>query len=161
MKKALFAFLIFISFQVHAHDLKTAIFQIYAIEHTCFISIKIDRYDLEQALLKDCTLSNLDSSHVQVDSLVINYLNDRLSIEFENQNAVLNYYELIFEDEYVTINGEFVGMIYYSDASLIVVKNTCLIDAIDGHENIIQLSLNNKKRSFRLNQDRQKTYIKY
>ncbi|MGL1887362.1 MAG: hypothetical protein OCD76_12685 [Reichenbachiella sp.] len=160
MKIILVLTVLLFSIPSNAHDLKTAFFQIYEIDEQCFIQVKLDRNDLEKALMAECNVHKvLDEAVIQ--SSVMNYLDDRLSISMDGQSTNLNYYEVTMDEDYFVVQGVFEGFNACVPIKKIAVRNTCLVDQVSGHNNIIQLTINDKKRSFRLNEDRVTTTIKY
>ena len=87
------------------------------------------------------------------------YVRKHFYLKFNGEFSVIRFSGITEEKDFISIEAtlhEITGSIKKID-----VLNTCLVNEIEGHSNLIQVALFGKKRYFRLDKDRIKTLIEY
>ena len=148
MRRLVFPALLFLTFNLNAHDIRLAYFE---------ISRDSDHYNLIIRFDRDDILNEL-GAFGDLNEAFGRYIDGHLSLIFDGHKVRWQVNEIQLEDLFVIVDCE---IAYNSDVKTINVWNTSLISSIDGHDNVVVLKLHNKNRSFRLNKQRQITVIRY
>jgi hypothetical protein len=144
----------------YAHDIHSALFQLSAADNVCFIDIRLDRIDLENAIDKECGISIQTLSTESKNTLIKQYILDRFWMNFDNKSVTYRLGSFTLDQDYISIRGV-IDDFDMSNPKKIDVFNTCLIDKVKKHNNLIHVNLNDQVRSFRLNKNRTQTTIAY
>ena len=135
------------------HDIRLAKFRVIAVDAGYELSINFDRSDLLESIYATRDYDNdvLQQTESYVKENLF-YLFDGDTVSYDLENI-----------EYTDTNIILTGAILTDKISVkeIRVGNTCLIDEVKGHMNIMEFFLNDKERFFRLDQVRTKTIVKY
>lgn len=133
-----------------SHDIQLAHFEIHQQKDKLIIEFAIDYDDI---------LSAHEGSNIELkDELLQDYIRSNFSLSI---NSIRQ--ELSFEN--MKINGDHINLIGKTSnldqaITTIDIENTCLLN-IEGHSNIVQFSLYEKKRDFLMNKDRTSIQITY
>lgn len=135
-------------------------FRLYADENSYHMEIRLDRENIEKAMNKDCVEGAFDLSRSEKLAQLEDYLHTNFQMKLNG--ASTDYEVLSFSNEkgYLVAHTVFDIQVEQKIAKIEVI-NTCLLDIVDGHDNIILVQLNDRVRSFRLNKKLQSTTIKY
>ena len=156
MKKIFILFLIPLVNFAFGHDIRMAIFEISENTTGLTIDISLDRADFLACLEKEF-LSEFSEENMK--ELSWTYLRRKLKIEIDE-------IEIAYDNEELTMNRNIIHLsanLKFNNHSIKQVKltNTCFVDIIEGHDNIMKLKLNDRLRSFRLNKKRTSTIASY
>ncbi len=114
--------------------------------------VSFDRVDILEAIYAN------PSQETEVIDKIEDYVQSRVSYSFDGQPASFDFESIEYTADMIILRG-------FLDAPLNVeeinVSNTCLVDDIDGHLNIMEFFLNDNKRYFRLHEGRTKTTVSY
>lgn len=149
------AFLLSMNFGF-GHDLKMAIFEIYEGKTGLEISISIDREVFLQTLKADCSETMLQN---EFEDAAWEYLDSHMKIFVNDQFGSFHIEEIEYGRQNMIITGSL--NVSVKEVREVRMTNTCLVDSIDGHDNIMKLNLGGRLRSFRLNEKRTATTAKY
>lgn len=146
-----------VHFFAFSHDVAIANFEISQDEDLLMLEVKIDKEDLENIYVeKDGEKIDL----IKENKFVQEYLDkhfylvvDRQKINFHLQDISKDNY---FYSIKLTSENKIAQFINH-----IQLKNTCLIDTVDKHSNIVSFQLNDKYRTFRLHEGRIRVEVKY
>ncbi|MEO9482531.1 MAG: DUF6702 family protein [Ekhidna sp.] len=140
----------------YSHDIKMAIFEISENESGLIISASLDKEDFLKTL---AATFPAEFPKGDIMGLAFEYLNDKLAININGACTSL----VINEIEFGRLNIHLKGSLKVGATKIreVEVRNTCMIDLFEGHDNIIKLKLNNRSRSFRLNKNRTSTTAFY
>lgn len=142
-----------------AHDLKLGFFQCYEEDQQFYLQVKLDREHLFAAI-QEAGLSP-NSQAADFKKAIFDYVSDHVSLSLNHQLAQLHFFLIEYDEEHIHLKAKIKDIDIHSPIQNIEVSNTCLVNEIDGHENIIQFDLNNRRRSFRLNKSRVQTTFNY
>ena len=156
MRRLLIIFLIPLINFGFGHDIRMAIFEISESSEGLTLKISIDKNDFYASLEKEFG-STFTANKLEELSWI--YLSKKLDIE-------INEIKVFFDSGETTIDTYNIHMTTTLNPKIdqvteIKMTNTCLIDSIEGHDNIMKLKLNNRVRSFRLNKKRTSTIASY
>lgn len=141
------------------HDLRMAIFEISEGENGLELSVSIDRDGFMTTLQENCNESLI---HHEFEDAVWEYLDSHMKIYVNDKLGKLDVGSIELGDQNIFINGalnvpdEIIGEIRE-----IRMTNSCLVETIEGHDNLMKLKINDRQRSFRLNKDRISTTATY
>jgi len=139
------------------HDIAMAVFNIELNDKLLTLNIKLDKEDLEGLLSVD-TENEIDLTHEV--SLVQEYVD-------KNFYLLTNDLKVNFRVESISKNDYFyhVKMISINQFEEVIssfqLKNTCLVETVNGHSNIINFKLNEQSRSFRMHKGRQRIEVQF
>lgn len=136
-----------------AHDVRMAVFEISEKNNAFDLFVRFDREDLLIALREYCPDYN------QLTDCFVEYMDSNLNLQFNGQPVELVYDKHLFEQDFVELNFQLKTS--ESLVKTIKVENTCMIQSMEGHLNIVKSMLNGRSRSFRLDKDRVETIIRY
>lgn len=132
-----------------SHNIRAAYFEISKAEQKYLLNVRFDRQDLLKEL----------GAFSQLDEAVNKYLEDHFSLQFDEKSVEFVVNEVTMDDLYIKWSG---GIAYPpQEFRRIKVWNTCLIDTIKGHSNLIVTKLYGRSRTFRLSSERLSTVIDY
>jgi hypothetical protein len=136
-----------------AHDLRVARFRITATVSGYDFNVNFDREDI----LKE--IYGQQKYEKKVINQITNYVEDHLRITIDDEPIAYELTEIEFTKDNILLRGKLLSAL--REIKKIDVQNTCLINQIDGHMNIMEFFLNDKERFFRLDKDRIRTTVKY
>lgn len=138
------------------HDIKMAIFNIYQNNLGLMVDITIDKEDFFKVAINK-NPKDMDSD--MLENIACGYFDSNLAVSVNGQCTNFSIDTIVVEGMVIHFSGS-LGKV---DAEIkeVNITNTCLIDDFSSHDNIVKLSLNDRKRSFRLNQDRTTTSVYY
>ncbi|WP_422361062.1 DUF6702 family protein [Reichenbachiella sp.] len=139
---------------IEAHDLNFGLFELFEDDQTYFMEIRLDKANLVKAVGNDVGTTKEDWN-----CALSQYLNDRMTLAINGENASLDYTSVEFQKEVIVISAKL--NLPNTQIKEISVSNTVLLETIENQTNIIKATFHDKKRSFRLNKDRVSTNIKY
>lgn len=155
MKKLLNILLLTICFFGYGHDIKMAIFEIYEGESSLEMSISLDKEDFLATLSTE--FHELTSENLEL--LAFQYLDSKIAININGECTTFTIDEVEFSDLNIHIRGSL--NIQINEVKEVQMTNTCMIELFKDHDNIMKLKLNDRTRSFRLNQNRTSTIATY
>lgn len=85
--------------------------------------------------------------HKNADSLLQNYLLEKLKIRINKKNSTLKYLGKEYEDDIVYFYLEIDSV---QSISTITIENIVLLEEFDDQQNVIKLNINDKKNTFYL-----------
>ena len=155
MKKSFLCFaMLLVLIVAQAHDFKLGEFHIKPLKNGGVeLDIKLDRYDLLEALRKECADYNY------LNTCFATYIKDHLKFKFDEQVIEMTLQDQEISDEFIELKFKLEGA--SSDVKNISIFNDVLIDQFEKQENVVNSHLYGKKRSFRLNKDRVRTTVEY
>lgn len=133
-----------------------AIFEISQNRHDLNMTVSVDKEDFLQTLLNEFPD---EYSSLKLPELALEYLKSKVYINVNGECASFEIEEVKYGDLNILIKGSL--NLSVEHVKEVTIRNTCMIDLFEGHDNIIKLKLNDLNRSFRLNQDRVSTVAKY
>ncbi|MCV9386522.1 DUF6702 family protein [Reichenbachiella ulvae] len=143
----------------YSHDLKLGFFQCYQINDNLYLQVKLDREEILEAVMKNGTTTT--SGKEDFKMAIFDYVKNRLALSFNDQSSQIQFFLIEYDEDHIHLRGHIKGFDPNQSIKNIAITNTCLIEEVDGQENIVQFDLNNKKRSFRLNKQHIQTEFNY
>ena len=139
------------------HDFAMANFQISQEKEGLVLNIKMDKENLENIYRnkegkKNETTIGDDFIQKYLDEHFILMVNDK-KVNFHLQGVSTNKY--FYKIEFSSLN-KFKEIIHK-----VQLKNTCLIDDVDNHSNLVNFKFNGKERTFRLHESRVRIDLEY
>jgi len=139
------------------HDVALATFNIQQEDKFLILNIKLDKEDLENILQTGATKT---ADLTKETKLLQQYVNQHFYLLVNDQKVNFQV-ELISQNDYfyhiqLSSNNEFEEFIRN-----VQLKNTCLIETVQGHSNIVNFNINEKSRSFRMHKDRKRIEVQY
>lgn len=134
-----------------AHDVPVAFFNISQSSDELKVLIEFHKADLKK-LVEHCPEAT------DFDGQVQDYLNTHFTM-YANDQLINWQYESSNQDHY-HYNISFVSP-FKEEITKVVIKNTCLIDKVLGHTNVIKADLNDTFRGFKMDQDRKSISFEY
>ncbi len=143
-------FLFTLLFTSPPHDIAMAKFDVIQNNETISLEVSFDREDLESTF----------GEHVEINEETVgNYLNKKTSWTFNNESPTIKVVSLSEDRLFYRVSCQFEGS--YSNIKKIKVQNTCLLEQVDGHSNIVSFEVNGKYRMFRMHEGRQEIFVGY
>ncbi|MEQ6167212.1 MULTISPECIES: DUF6702 family protein [unclassified Ekhidna] len=140
----------------YSHDIKMAIFEIYAGKSGLEMMVSLDREDflstLSQEFGSEITSENLEAHAFE-------YLQCKIAIQVNGECTSFTINKIKLSDFNIHLQGSL--NISVSEVTEIRMTNTCMVDLIPDQDNIMKLKLNDRIRSFRLNSNRTSTTAIY
>lgn len=136
------------------HDSKIALFDLFKENNSLELSMRLDLDDLAIALA-----ISPDFEPCEYAPQISDYILDRLKIKINDKAIDICISEQTKDEHYLEIKAS-LGITEYG-IKQIDVWNTCLIDNIEDHSNIVHARIREKTRSFRMNKDRTSISIIY
>ena len=155
MRRLLIIFLIPLVNFGFGHDIRMAIFEISERNEGLTLKVSMDKDDFYASLEKE--FSSLSADNIEELSWI--YLTKNLDIEVNETRVLFKTGEITFDTYNIHLTTTLNPKI--SRITKVKMTNTCLIDSIEGHDNIMKLKLNSRVRSFRLNKKRTSTIASY
>ncbi len=150
--------MVLLSSHVMAHELRIARFDIKSSERGYDLTIQMDRENILRALKNGCSESSITNTH-DLNAMIYAYIWDNFSMVIDGKSVDYKLLDIEFDDYFVVVNG------YFTTAQQpfrkMEVQNTCLIETLEKHNNIVRIIDRGQSRSFRLHEDRQSTVIEY
>ena len=109
------------------------------------MAIKIDRNDLINAI------SMTGDGSLSIENQIIKYISTRFKLTFNGTKVEIKMNKVEFEAEMIFIYGKLLTSV--SKVKNVEIFNSCL-HGLENQNNIVELDMNNKLRSFRLTNDR-------
>jgi len=130
------------------HDVPVAIFDMKIEDDGITMNVKLDKEDLEEAIIFqfDQTISQ---------ELIEQYILKNTEWTINEKKITLKINTIQKDNEHYLIKMDF--PIIKEKLESMSIYNTCLVNEIDSHSNIIYLRYQNEKRGFRLDKDRKRT----
>lgn len=148
------ALLCFGTIEVSAfHDLRVARFRITATSEGYDFDINFDREDI----LKE--IYSTQKYQPEVIDQITKYIENHVTIHIDDEAIKYELTEIEYTEETILLKGKLLSDL--RPIKKIDVSNTCLINQIEGHLNIMEFFLNDKERFFRLDKDRIRTTVAY
>lgn len=135
------------------HDLRVARFRITATATGYDFNINFDREDILE------TVFRTQKYQSEVIDQISKYIEDHVTISMDDETVTFELTEIEYTEENILLKGKLLSG--PKEIEKIDVSNTCLINRIDGHLNIMEFFLNDKERFFRLDKDRIRTTVTY
>ena len=135
------------------HDIRLAKFRITEVGSGYELSINFDRSDLLESIYASRDYEN--DVLLQAEA----YVKENLHYLFDGDTVLYDLEEIEYTENNIVIKGKILAD--KLSVTEINVVNTCLVDEVKGHMNIMEFFLNDKERFFRLDQARTKTIVKY
>lgn len=139
-----------------SHDIRMAVFEIYAGSDGLEMRVSADRYNFIQTLKTEFPHSFCAD---QMEQISMQYLESKLTIEIDGECSSFEITSIQYSDENIFIKGSL--NLKLNEVRQVKMTNTCMIDLLPGHDNIMKLKLNDRIRSFRLNSKRISTVALY
>ncbi len=156
MKKILSLFLILILSSGFSHDIRMAIFEISDSSEGLTMRVSLDRTDFLNTLKNEFPIKFTSEN---INQLMWLYIRDRVHIEVNKNETAFQISEIEYGDNNIYLKGPL--NLKIDDIKEVRLTNTCMVDVIKGHDNIMKLKLNDRTRSFRLNEKRTTTLAAY
>lgn len=135
------------------HDLRVARFRITATDFGYKFNVNFDREDI----LKE--IYSTQKYQKEVIAQITQYIEKHVSINIDGESVNYELTEIVYTEENILLKGKLISEV--RTIKKIDVSNTCLINKIEGHLNIMEFFLNDKERFFRLDKDRIRTTVTY
>ena len=135
------------------HDIKMARFRVEKQTSGYEISVAFDRVDILEAVYSQPV------ERVEVIEQIEAYVKPRVTYRIDGRAIPYQFESIEYTKENIILTGTIKVPIGRVDE--IEVENTCLIQEIDGHLNIMEFFMNDNKRYFRLHEGRTKTTVTY
>lgn len=136
-----------------SHDLRVARFRITATSTGYDFDVNFDREDILNEIY------STQKYESKVIDQIAKYIKSNVSIIIDEKEVAYELTEIEYTEENILLKGKLISGL--REIKNIEVKNTCLINRIDGHLNIMEFFLNDKERFFRLDKDRIRTTVTY
>ncbi|MEM9328263.1 MAG: DUF6702 family protein [Bacteroidota bacterium] len=135
------------------HDVKMARFTVEEQNENYEIAVSFDRVDILEAIYGRPTES------IEVLDQIGDYVERRVAYKFDGRPVPFQLDAIEYTKDNILLNG----IIHAPGGTVhtIEVENTCLLDEVDGHMNIMEFFLSNHRRYFRLHEGRTKTIVDY
>lgn len=156
MNRVLCTALLFISGLGFCHDIKMAVFEIFQGPAGLQMNISADRLYFNEILKREFPETFPERKFEQ---MARDYIQDRVEIFINDECTSYEFEEVTYDNDNVYFKGP-LGF-KTERISEVTMINTFMIDVIKGHDNLMRLDLNDRKRSFRLNVDRTRTIAEY
>lgn len=135
------------------HDLRVARFRITATATGYDFNINFDREDILEEIY------SVEKYESEVIDQISTYIKQHVSISIDEEAVAYELTVVEYTEENILLHGK---LLYESrDIRKIDVQNTCLINRIDGHLNIMEFFLSDRERFFRLYKDRIAASVTY
>lgn len=142
----------------YSHDIKMAIFEISRQYNGYIMEVSLDKADFERSLLTTYPVLQQSDDPDLRKHFIREYLYNNFQLHINAQCQEMRIEKITHQEEYVKLAIE---LPYIGTVKEINVFNTCLIDYNPGHMNIFKANLNDKVRTFNLNEDRITTSFSY
>lgn len=136
------------------HGDKIAVFNIFEKNNSLALSIRFDKQDLSTVLSLDNAID--DCEHAD---MINQYILDHLTIITDDIPSDICIYKLSTDDHYITVEATLYNLA--KEITTISIWNTCFIDQIQNHSNIIHTNLYTHIRGFRMHKKRTDITITY
>ena len=156
MKRIVSFILLFTFFIGYAHDIRMAVFEIIKVEKGLEMHVSVDRYDFFQTLESEYPAA-FDTENLE--QITLDYLQSKVAIEIDGKCSDFEIEEIEYYKQNILIKGSL--NLDIDEINEVKMTNTCMIDSIEGHDNIMKLKLNDRTRSFRLNSERTSSIASY
>ncbi|MEO1049273.1 MAG: DUF6702 family protein [Bacteroidota bacterium] len=143
----------------YGHDIRMAVFEISKDDLGYRLEISLDRSDIMRCLSPS---SKHSSSKEDIEASIIGYIQQNFQLVINEDHCLENLPNPSFSytRDMVRISVQ-LPMERVNSIETIRVFNTCFIEHIEGHLNIVRANLNGRYRSFKLSSDRVSTVIDY
>jgi len=144
-----FAVLLFVCFLLYAHDIPVADF-IFAQKGTILqLKITLDKADFEKACNEgqEQCMEQEDKENLMKD-----YLRSHLTVKVNERWLPIQFQSIGMDKHHRTIKASFTPI--KERIQSVYIHNTCLIEEIEGHSNVITAHINDKMRGFRMDKKR-------
>lgn len=140
----------------YCHDIRMAIFEVFEGDAGLEMTVSLDRNCFTQIIQKEC-LTAYNSEDFKL--LTSEYLRSKVLIEIDSRCTSFEVFQIEFSEENIFVKGSL--NLKTEKIKEVKLTNTCMIDFIEDHDNIMKLKLNDRTRSFRLNSKRTTTVASY
>lgn len=139
------------------HDIAMANFEINQVEDVLMMEVKMDKEDLEDLYTtKDKETIDL----TEEDKLIQEYLDKHFYLVVNEEKINFKLQDISKDDYFYIVKLASENRIEQTIRH-IQLKNTCLIDDVDDHSNIVSFQLNDRYRTFRLHESRIRIEVRY
>lgn len=149
MKTYLIAILATISLAFTNHNTPMAFFDLTVLENTIEMQIEVEEAAMEQAI-------EIQYMQAISDELVAQYLLEHTKWTVNETASPMSIQTIEKERGHFRITAQ---LNTNSKVKTLGIYNDCLIEAVEGHHNIIRLQYGERLREFGLNKDRTETKI--
>ena len=141
----------FLHFFSPPHDFAMAIFAFSIEENRVQLKIKLDKGDINEVLKIEILKEGLSKK-------VSDYVSRNLMLIINNQPAEYEFKAIKNNKEFYLLETAFI--LFKSPITNLELNNTCLIETVDKHSNIIYIKQKGKEmRGFRMNKNRTKILV--
>lgn len=140
----------------YSHDIKLAVFEVFEAESGLEMNVTLDKEDFLSSLESEFGIRPTSDN---LQKLAFEYLDSKVSIKVNGECTSFAILEIVFSNLNIHLKGSL--NIQIAAIEEIHMTNSCMVDLIEDHDNIMKLKLNNKTRSFRLNRSRTSTTATY
>ncbi len=138
--------LAFLNFLSPPHDIAMAVFAVTLEENTLRLQVQLDRGDIEKAV-------NLPTENDNSTKVIQEYVMNHAIWIINNEPTEFNFITIRKDDEFYYLEAEPIN--FTTPFNTIDIHNTCLIEEVDKHSNVIYIKQKDKKvRGFRMNKKR-------
>lgn len=144
MKRLVFSLLLWSNFTVFAnppHDIPLAIFNLTIEENSIHLAVLFDKVDLEKAVVYKPSTSPFQQE-IEI------YLQENMHWVFNQKAVAFEVCSLEKNREHYQISIDFVD--FNEKLTQVELSNTCLVNVIDNHSNILNVYYKEQQRGFRL-----------
>jgi len=132
------------------HDIQVAYFKIYSDLDALIIEVNFEIEDLT---------GELSASQSEIDLYILkSYLDKNFNLKINGIEAILNVVGYSIKAKHLKLNCRVDSI--QKNISHLEINNTCLL-AIKNHSNVIDIILNNKERSFLMNEERTEISVNF
>ena len=142
----------------YGHDIRMAIFEISKQDNGYILEVSMDRDDFEKSIFSTYpTYKKTKESQVK-EQFIADYLQSNFQLHINSRCQEMSVKSIDYDDENIRI---VLALTYKGKVKQVEVLNTCLIDYTPGHRNIFKANLNDRVRTFNLNEKRISTSFVY
>jgi hypothetical protein len=152
-------FIVFVWISSHAHEFKMGMFEFYQTKNGYQLDMKFDKVDLLTGIRVNFSEYSSETSSLQFESYVSDYINSNLGITINQTCIEFTIDTVEFEDDFIVVYADLNYTI--DNIEEITIYNTCLLDVVDGHSNVMNFLIKDRRRTFRLDEDRVRTIVSY
>ncbi len=145
-----FAVFVFCFLMLQAHDIPVADFIFSQKGSTLQLDITLEKADFEQAYTHKG--QEICTEQEDKENLMKDYLRSHLTVKVNGQWLPIQFQSIGGDKHHRTIKASFAPI--EKAIQSIYIYNTCLIEEVVGHSNVITAHINDKMRGFRMDKKR-------
>lgn len=123
------------------------------------LHITFDRANLLQTLKDETPQLNESEGEAEIYTPLVTYLRKHLAFTFDELPVEIGWQSAKVGTQFVTVRAKVVTQT--DRPGKIFIRNTCLVDKVSNHTNLVRIYLYENKRIFRLDAHRRSTIAKY